>query len=60
VGEEDFANYSCLATNSLGKGKAHIQLRGNPTRPQFHSKVLYSGPHSYQVRGPPTSTDTLF
>lgn len=49
VGEEDFANYSCLASNSLGKAKAHIQLRGNPTPPQFDSKVVYMGPNSYQV-----------
>ena len=49
VGEEDFANYSCLATNSLGKAKAHIQLRGNPTPPQFDSKVIYVGPNSYKV-----------
>ena len=49
VGEEDFANYSCLATNSLGKAKTHIQLRGNPTPPEFDSKVVYVGPNSYKV-----------
>ena len=28
VGEEDFANYTCSATNSLGKTDAIVQLRG--------------------------------
>ena len=39
VGEEDFANYSCEASNSLGKARAMIQLRGNPAPPQFNSQV---------------------
>ena len=38
-GEEDFANYSCEASNSLGKARAMIQLRGNPAPPQFSSQV---------------------
>lgn len=29
VGEEDFANYTCAATNSLGKTETIIQLKGN-------------------------------
>jgi hypothetical protein len=28
VGVEDFANYSCHASNSLGRAKGAIQLRG--------------------------------
>jgi hypothetical protein len=28
VGVEDFANYSCHASNSLGRAKGTIQLRG--------------------------------
>ena len=28
MGEEDFANYTCSATNSLGKTDAIVQLRG--------------------------------
>ena len=28
VGEEDFANYTCQASNSLGKSRGLIQLRG--------------------------------
>ena len=28
VGEEDFANYTCQASNSLGKSRGQIQLRG--------------------------------
>ena len=39
VGEEDFANYSCEATNSLGKARAMVQLRGNPGPPQFSGQV---------------------
>ena len=39
VGEEDFANYTCEATNSLGKSRAAIQLRGNPRPPVYNSKV---------------------
>ena len=39
VGEEDFANYTCEATNSLGKSRAAIQLRGNPRPPVYSSKV---------------------
>ena len=44
VGEEDFANYSCEATNSLGKSRAAIQLRGNPRPPVTENKVSLS-PH---------------
>ena len=39
MGEEDFANYSCEATNSLGKARAMVQLRGNPGPPQFSGQV---------------------
>ena len=42
VGEEDFANYTCEATNSLGKSRAAIQLRGNPRPPVYKSKVTQS------------------
>jgi hypothetical protein len=28
VGEEDFANYTCQASNSLGKSRGQIQLKG--------------------------------
>ena len=41
VGEEDFANYTCEATNSLGKSRAAIQLRGNPRPPVYNSKVIH-------------------
>ena len=39
VGEEDFANYTCQAINSLGKKEEMIQLRGNPVPPQINSQV---------------------
>jgi hypothetical protein len=29
VEKEDFANYSCYATNTLGRAKAFVYLRGN-------------------------------
>jgi hypothetical protein len=48
VGVEDFANYSCHASNSLGRAKGAIQLRGKfyPTlRPKsiikFKRKTLF-------------------
>ena len=28
IEKEDFANYSCYATNTLGRGKAFVYLRG--------------------------------
>ena len=28
VEREDFANYSCYASNKLGRGKAYVTLRG--------------------------------
>ena len=43
VGEEDFANYTCEATNSLGKSRAAIQLRGNPRPPVYKNKVNIAG-----------------
>ena len=42
VGEEDFANYSCEASNSLGRARAAVQLRGNPAPPIFSTKVKLS------------------
>ena len=41
VGEEDFANYTCEATNSLGKSRAAVQLRGNPQPPVCSNKVSH-------------------
>ena len=41
VGEEDFANYSCEASNSLGRSRTMIQLRGNPTPPKIYNKVCF-------------------
>ena len=40
VEKEDFANYSCYATNKLGKDRAYLMLRGkiaarNKLRRQF-------------------------
>ena len=31
VEREDFANYSCYASNKLGRGKAYVTLRGKCT-----------------------------
>ena len=36
VGEEDFANYTCQASNSLGKSRGQIQLRG---RYSYHHQI---------------------
>ena len=29
LGEEDFANYSCVAYNDLGRARAHFSITGN-------------------------------
>ena len=42
VGEEDFANYTCDASNSLGRNRAMIQLRGIPSPPEILSQVSNS------------------
>lgn len=39
VGIEDFANYSCLAMNNMGKEEGIIQLRGNPDTPILDPNV---------------------
>jgi hypothetical protein len=44
VGVEDFANYSCHASNSLGRAKGAIQLRGK------FCTTLRRKPHLYIPR----------
>ena len=39
VGLEDFGNYSCLATNSMGKQQGVITLTGKPERPEVDPVV---------------------
>ena len=39
VGLEDFVNYSCLATNSMGEQQGDITLTGKPERPEVDSVV---------------------
>jgi len=34
----DFGNYSCVAENSMGTFKKHIEVHGRPTSPIFRSK----------------------
>ncbi len=42
VKEEDFANYSCVAFNSMGREKANIELRGrNEGRAATPTKLLH-------------------
>lgn len=36
--QRDFGNYSCVAENSLGSSKRHIEVHGRPTPAVFRSK----------------------
>jgi len=40
VEQNDFANYSCSSGNKFGRGRAYIQLKGNPTAPVFKSREV--------------------
>ncbi len=51
VGIEDFANYSCVAINSMGRHFAVIELRGNPERPVFDSRAEKIDSHRHSGPG---------
>jgi len=45
----DFGNYSCVAENSLGTFKKHIEVHGRPTAAVFRSKPNTHQDQSYQL-----------
>jgi len=45
----DFGNYSCVASNSLGTFKKHIEVHGRPTAAVFRSKPNTHQDQSYQL-----------
>eukprot|EP00094_Tigriopus_californicus_P007073 TCALIF_06809-PA protein Name:"Similar to LAC Lachesin (Schistocerca americana)" AED:0.10 eAED:0.10 QI:0/0.83/0.71/1/0.83/0.85/7/550/467 len=46
---DDFGNYSCSASNMLGKSKANVRVQGNPNTPIFNSRVDSRSPTSYKL-----------
>jgi len=46
---QDFGNYSCVAENSLGSSKRHIEVHGRPTPAVFRKKPHQSGKNSYRL-----------
>jgi len=49
VNKNDFGNYSCVAENSLGTSKRHIEVHGRPTMAVFRNKPHQAGAHSFQL-----------
>lgn len=47
--KNDFGNYSCVAENSLGTSKRHIEVHGRPTMAVFRNKPHQAGAHSFQL-----------
>jgi len=46
---DTFGNYSCVAKNSLGTFKKHIEVHGRPTEATFERAGSKSGPRSFQL-----------
>ncbi|XP_049884436.1 lachesin [Pectinophora gossypiella] len=49
VQPEDFGNYSCVADNSLGRARQHVEVSGRPGPARFTSPPLARRPHSYTL-----------
>lgn len=47
--QRDFGNYSCIAENSLGSSKRHIEVHGRPTPAVFRKKGIQAGKNSHQL-----------
>jgi len=47
--QRDFGNYSCVAENSLGSSKRHIEVHGRPTPAVFRKKGIQGGKNSHQL-----------
>jgi hypothetical protein len=46
---ETFGNYSCVARNSLGTFKKHIEVHGRPTEATFQMEGMKSGRSSFEL-----------
>jgi hypothetical protein len=49
VEDDDFGNYSCSASNMLGKARANVRVQGNPNTPRFNSNVDSKSRTSYRL-----------
>ncbi|XP_072048512.1 MAM domain-containing glycosylphosphatidylinositol anchor protein 1-like [Amphiura filiformis] len=47
--ENDYGNYTCVATNSLGAAMGYIEVSGRPLKPSIKSKYLSNKKHSYRL-----------
>jgi len=45
----DFGNYSCVAENTLGVSKRHIEVHGRPTPAVFRNKPHQGGKNSFRL-----------
>lgn len=58
--EEDFGNYSCVASNLMGTSRCFMELNGRPFNLSFYpSTDQMHSPHYYQVRWTTTSHYTV-
>ncbi|XP_048002689.1 lachesin-like [Leguminivora glycinivorella] len=49
VQPEDFGNYSCVADNSLGRARQHVEVSGRPGPARFTSPPLARAPRVYTL-----------
>ncbi|XP_060808257.1 lachesin [Amyelois transitella] len=49
VQPEDFGNYSCVADNSLGRARQHVEVSGRPGPARFTSPPLAARPDVYRL-----------
>ncbi|XP_032528167.2 igLON family member 5 [Danaus plexippus] len=49
VQPEDFGNYTCVADNSLGRARQHVEVSGRPGAARFTSSPLASSRTSYTL-----------
>ena len=50
IREEDFGNYSCLATNALGQDEKEIVISGKPLPPKILSSISTGSKTTYVLR----------
>ncbi|XP_048479845.1 lachesin isoform X2 [Plutella xylostella] len=49
VQPEDFGNYSCVADNSLGRARQHVEVSGRPSPARFTSSPAARTPSTYSL-----------